>query len=710
LGLSGCATILAAQRAERQPAEVAVTVEARSQLQIEVVDTGNWQLSDGLVLLGEAWLVGNLARVWTVYPTIEAGTLMAVLWGGGITAVDAVLRLNVGLSKETRPAAVRVAWGEAGNEGPVAERELDTETFERTGRVVVTVPIPKSFTGTSARVDLVGRGHQTIFSAPATLARGAARGGPAIPPQRDGGRRLPKLNLSATLDDELGERLLRAGEVAHLEVTVGNTGEGDAEDVELTADVKPRVPGVTLPEVRRLGIVRPGEKRTVRLPVGTDGSLQDGAAALLLRAEDARGIDASPLVVSVQTRRKRPVELVVDQHVVLVPNGARRPRRGEQVQVQARVLNAGEVPARQVQVRLLLNHPDLVGLDEDGALIEALAPGEAKVVKLSCFIKSRYEGPTRLPLALQLTERHPGTRKSHDLALEVDMADLAMQELAIAPVVQAPRSAQQLLTDVDRPLADPVAPKPDAVGLVIGLERYNRSLPPVPWASRDAQAVSRYFQDALGVSATNLVVLTDDQATLTGIELAIGEQLEQRIKAGASSLYVYFAGHGTPDPAGGSPFLVPFDGQLSSPKKTCLPTRRLYQRLAALRARQTTVFLDACFTGATGRDAEPLPLLADARPILVTPAEGSLPEGLRVFTAAGPGEASSSHPEARHGLFTYFLLKALRREEPQFKKTIRVADLERYLQQHVRREALRLNRTQTPQVLGEVGPASELAP
>jgi uncharacterized caspase-like protein len=296
------------------------------------------------------------------------------------------------------------------------------------------------------------------------------------------------------------------------------------------------------------------------------------------------------------------------------------------------------------------------------------------------------------------------------VALQLDPADTVLREGAIAPAARPVREASALLTDVDRPLARPARPNPLAVGLVVGVERYNRSLPGVPWAGRDAQAVARYFQDVLGVPADQLVVLTDDQATLTGLEVALAEALPARIQPGESHLYVYFAGHGTPDPTGGSPYLVPFDGQLTSPAKTCLATARLYRHLVALRARQATVFLDACFTGSTGRDLEPKPLLADARPVVVASLDGALPKGVRVLTASGPGEVSSSHPEARHGLFTYFLLKALRREEAPFEASLRLADLEAYLRQHVGREAIRLNRSQQPRLLGERTAEADLLP
>ena len=51
-------------------------------------------------------------------------------------------------------------------------------------------------------------------------------------------------------------------------------------------------------------------------------------------------------------------------------------------------------------------------------------------------------------------------------------------------------------------------------------------------------------------------------------------------------------------------------------------------------------------------------LIADARPILLKAKDTSVPDGFTVFSAAGD-EIAKSLEEAKHGLFSYFLMKGM---------------------------------------------------
>ncbi len=67
----------------------------------------------------------------------------------------------------------------------------------------------------------------------------------------------------------------------------------------------------------------------------------------------------------------------------------------------------------------------------------------------------------------------------------------------------------------------------------------------------------------------------------------------------ASTVYVYYAGHGTPNPKTGEAYLVPWDGHPDYPDGL-YPLHDLYAALNTLPAKEVLVLLDACFSGATG--------------------------------------------------------------------------------------------------------------
>jgi uncharacterized caspase-like protein len=77
--------------------------------------------------------------------------------------------------------------------------------------------------------------------------------------------------------------------------------------------------------------------------------------------------------------------------------------------------------------------------------------------------------------------------------------------------------------------------------------------------------------------------------------------------------------------------------------------------IASANPRSVTVFLDTCYSGST-RGSE---MLIAARPILLKAKESAVPEGFTVFTAAAGDETAKPLEEAKHGMFSYFLMKGM---------------------------------------------------
>ncbi|MFA6316867.1 MAG: caspase family protein, partial [Elusimicrobiota bacterium] len=237
-----------------------------------------------------------------------------------------------------------------------------------------------------------------------------------------------------------------------------------------------------------------------------------------------------------------------------------------------------------------------------------------------------------------------------------------------------------------------------AFGVVIGIEAY-RDLPAVEYAGRDAEAMYAYLTRAMGFDSRNVVLLKDERATLTDLATYLGPWLEDRVTP-ESRVFVYFAGHGAPDPRSGEGYLIPHDGNPSYVATKALSVRALYEGLAKLPAKDVTVVLDACFSGSGGRSV----LAKGARP-LVLAAKAPEPGGnMAVITAARGDQISTYFPEARHGMLTYYLLKGLRGgADADADREVTTSELYRFLTPEVEREARKQHVEQTPTISPEPG-------
>jgi len=242
--------------------------------------------------------------------------------------------------------------------------------------------------------------------------------------------------------------------------------------------------------------------------------------------------------------------------------------------------------------------------------------------------------------------------------------------------------------------------------LIIGIEDYQH-LPNVPYAKNDAQLVEKYFERVLGVPTENIILLLDDKATKTSIQGTIREFIPRNIE-NDSTLYVYYAGHGLPDPEEKDAYILPYDGNTSYFKTSGYKLQEFYDDINKLEVNRTYVFLDTCFSGATARGNETL--FEGAR--ILTLVEPLKPQSDKIvsFSASGGGEISGSYPEKKHGLFTYFLLSGLKGKADQNNDgSIINKELYNYINKNVRKLAARQGRTQTPDISPDLNSVSGVA-
>jgi hypothetical protein len=224
---------------------------------------------------------------------------------------------------------------------------------------------------------------------------------------------------------------------------------------------------------------------------------------------------------------------------------------------------------------------------------------------------------------------------------------------APAPVAAAPsRTEAPATSDVDRVPSIKHKALVNAYALVIGVESYREKLPKADYAASDAKLMGEYLVKVLGFPEENVVVRTDDKASLTDFMKYVENWLPNNVEKDAK-VFVYFSGHGAPNPKTGRAFLVPYDGDPTFIESTGYPVERLYAALDKLPTSDVSVVLDSCFSGAGGRSV----LAKGARPLVQV---ASVTRGTRasVLSAGASDQISNAYEEKGHGLLTYFLLKA----------------------------------------------------
>lgn len=260
---------------------------------------------------------------------------------------------------------------------------------------------------------------------------------------------------------------------------------------------------------------------------------------------------------------------------------------------------------------------------------------------------------------------------------------------------KAERNLQVLRNKIklEKPVVDRKIPTTDKVNentfaVIIGNEKYDNEAG-VPYAENDAQIFKEYVQKTLGVPEKQIKFSVN--ATLNNIRRSV-RWLSQAMEVcnGNGRVIFYYAGHGIPDEASKSAYLLPTDG-FGSDVATAYSLQSLYEELGKMQAERITVFLDACFSGSKREEG----MLASARGVAIK-AKQQAPEGnMVVFTAAQGEETAYPYKEMQHGMFTYYLLKKL--QDTNGDATL--GELEDYLVKEVKRQSFVENdKMQTPSV------------
>ena len=288
----------------------------------------------------------------------------------------------------------------------------------------------------------------------------------------------------------------------------------------------------------------------------------------------------------------------------------------------------------------------------------------------------------------------PATGK--DILVEaIDTAALSFKQVIHLTRGQIEQAIGPMFDDLNPMAGKRVSQNKNALALIVGISDYKRTDAPAIYADKDAQYFHDYASLKLGIPDQNITTLVNDKAEQGDVLLAVKDWLRRSSKAGKSDVYIFFAGHGLASQDGEQMFLLPYDGRPRLLENTAIPRDELFSDIAAANPRSVTVFLDTCYSGTTrGPD-----MLIASRPIAIRAKEQAVPQGFTVMTAAAGDQTAKPLEEAKHGMFSYFLMKGMEGDaDVNQDNQITAGELHAYVQQNVIQQS---SGTQTPELQGD---------
>jgi hypothetical protein len=248
--------------------------------------------------------------------------------------------------------------------------------------------------------------------------------------------------------------------------------------------------------------------------------------------------------------------------------------------------------------------------------------------------------------------------------------------------------------DTLNPSGKTVKSNPNALALIIGVADYEKTNADALYADKDAQQFYDYATMKLGIPSSNIKELVNAKADRVEITLAVKDWIARSTKSGKTDIYVFFAGHGLSTADGKDMFLLPYDGLPRLLQDSAIKREQLFADIQKANPKSVTVFLDTCYSGTTrGTD-----MLIASRPIAIRALKQSIPNNFTVFSAAAGDQTSKPLEEAKHGMFSYFLMKGMEGDaDTNSDNKITAQELHNYVKENVTQQS---SGSQTPELQG----------
>jgi TPR repeat protein len=191
--------------------------------------------------------------------------------------------------------------------------------------------------------------------------------------------------------------------------------------------------------------------------------------------------------------------------------------------------------------------------------------------------------------------------------------------------------------------------------IVIGAENYEYT-DNIVYSQHTAQMFLEVAQKTLGISQSNTLDLTSENASMSRIQMEMNKLL-RRVKNG-DTIYFYYSGHGIPVATQkNEPYILPIDVEPEFISEApFFKLQNIYKTLADSKASKVVAFIDSCFSGAT----DGVSVIKGVAATRLKAKNVTFDTKKMVVLTAGKDKQYSNMYEAKkYRLFSYFLMESM---------------------------------------------------
>ena len=499
---------------------------------------------------------------------------------------------------------------------------------------------------------------------------------------------------SVQYTDNDKNNVINADEECAISLIVMNSGEGDASGCIARIRATGTTKGLTYNDIS-LPVIAHGQQHTLIVPVKASHDIETGTAHFSIEINEPHGLGIEPIGIDIHTQAFLAPCVEVVSHQVLTENQTKLTKK-KPFTLRVVIQNTQQGTAEQVKIDI--KEPKNIILTSANAhkTLPSLRPNES--ITIDYDLISTVSAEDDILFNIALSEMYGKYAHNKQIDLHFGQPTGTQTNYIIHGDLHQNVDIKRvsLISDVDENIPVTNAKNPNTFVLIIANEHYQQ-VAAVPYALNDGNIFKEYCIKTLGVSEKHLHYIPD--ATINHIKAQVNWLANITETWDDPQVIVYYAGHGIPDEASKTAYLLPIDGS-GTDVSTGYKLDDLYTTLGNMPASRITVFMDACFSGSKREDG----MLAEARGVALKTKSG-VPQGnMVVFSAAQGDETAFPYREQQHGMFTYHLLKKLQETNGD----VTLQDLGNYIIREVMKRSLEENdKKQTPCVIPSASVGTE---
>ncbi len=160
----------------------------------------------------------------------------------------------------------------------------------------------------------------------------------------------PQLTLkSVVFSDANKNNIINAGEQSFIDISISNTGKGDAKMVKLFVAEHNNVSGLTFSPFVEVGDIAAGQTKSARVSIQANESIASTNASFNINITESRGYSCTPAELALSTK-KQAVPLVVLHEHGFTSISSEVILKGSKFRLSMVIQNKGDAPAYSIKV------------------------------------------------------------------------------------------------------------------------------------------------------------------------------------------------------------------------------------------------------------------------------------------------------------------------------------------------------------------------